>query len=181
MADRTLRGARRDCGNPVSDLVDSPLDRARSTLAMIPVAFPESNAVLARDQGEYEPLAVYIFPNHDLTGRIACCFRLSDAEIAEIVRTRTLWVQQLTFGRRFQPIGLSVSRPTDIPCEEYEGGDDPKADPVTPPPPLPPPPDALALGDRLAHELLHAQYPELLDAWWKVRGGHDACTVCRPP
>jgi hypothetical protein len=84
---------------------------------MIPVQFPESNGVLARAQGEYEPLPVYVFPNHDLTGRIACCFRLSDAEIAEIVRTRTLWVQQLTFGRRFQPIGLSTQRPDDLPSQ----------------------------------------------------------------
>ena len=80
---------------------------------MIPVQFPESNAVLARAQGEYEPMAVYVFG--DTEGRIACCFRLSDAEIEEIQRTRTLWVQQLTFGRRFQPIGLSTQRPDDLP------------------------------------------------------------------
>jgi hypothetical protein len=80
---------------------------------MIPVQFPEANAVLAREQGEYEPMAVHLFG--DAEGRIACCFRLSDNEIAEIVATRTLWVQQLTFGRRFQPIGLSTQRPDDIP------------------------------------------------------------------
>jgi hypothetical protein len=87
---------------------------------MIPVQFPESNAVLARDQGEYEPMAVYRFD--DAEGRIACCFRLSDAEIAEIVATRTLWVQQLTFGRRFQPIGLSTQRPDDLPTAGGEHG-----------------------------------------------------------
>jgi hypothetical protein len=80
---------------------------------MIPVRFPESNAVLARDQGEYEPMAVYRF--QDKEGRIACCFRLSDAELEEISRTRTLWVQQLTFGRSFQPIALSTQRPEDLP------------------------------------------------------------------
>lgn len=86
---------------------------------MIPVQFPESNATLARDQGEYEPMAVHIYRTADgrfeEQGRIACCFRLSDAEIAEIVATRTLWVQQLTFGRRFQPIGLSTQKPDDFP------------------------------------------------------------------
>jgi hypothetical protein len=76
---------------------------------MIPVEFPEANAVLARTQDEYEPMAVHWFG--DKEGRIACCFRLSDAEIEEIVRTRTLWVQQLTFGRNFQPIGLSTQKP----------------------------------------------------------------------
>ncbi len=85
---------------------------------MIPVQFPESNGVLARDQGEYEPMAIYHFG--DAEGRIACCFRLSDAEIEEIRQTRTLWVQQLTFGRRFQPIGLSTQRPDDLPSDAKE-------------------------------------------------------------
>jgi hypothetical protein len=80
---------------------------------VIPVQFPEANGTLARAQSEYEPMAIYHFG--DTQGRIACCFRLSDAEIEEIQRTRTLWVQQLTFGRRFQPIGLSTQRPTDLP------------------------------------------------------------------
>jgi len=69
---------------------------------MIPVQFPEANAALARDQGEYEPLPVYIF--NDAQGRMAMCFRLSPKELEEIARTRTLWIQQLTFGRRFQPV-----------------------------------------------------------------------------
>lgn len=81
---------------------------------MIPVQFPEANAVLARDQGEYEPLAVYVFG--DKEGRIAFCCRLSDAEIETIVRTRTLWFQQLTFGRRFQPVALSTEKPSDLPA-----------------------------------------------------------------
>ena len=80
---------------------------------MIPVQFPESNAMLAREQGEYEPLPVYIF--YDAEGRMAMCFRLSPIELEEIARTRTLWVQQLTFGRRFQPIALSTQRPDGIP------------------------------------------------------------------
>ena len=85
---------------------------------MIPVQFPEANAVLAREQGEYEPMAVHLFPGHER--RVACCFRLSDAEIEEIVRTRTLWVQQLTFGRPFQPIALSTQRPDDLPANASE-------------------------------------------------------------
>ena len=46
---------------------------------------------------------------------MAMCFRLSPAELEEIARTKTLWVQQLTFGRRFQPIALSTHRPEDLP------------------------------------------------------------------
>jgi hypothetical protein len=88
---------------------------------VIPVQFPESNAVLAREQSEYEPLPVHLFAGEE--GRMAMCFRLSPAEIAEIARTRTLWVQQLTFGRRFQPIALSTQRPDDLPAEHALGGD----------------------------------------------------------
>jgi hypothetical protein len=85
---------------------------------MIPVQFPESNAVLARDQGEYEPLPIYTF--NDAEGRVAFCCRLSDAEIEEIKRTRTLWIQQLTFGRRFQPVALSTERPYDLPTSSKD-------------------------------------------------------------
>jgi hypothetical protein len=74
---------------------------------MIPVQFPEANMVLAMEQDEYEPLSVYRWPD----GRVACCFRLTDAELQEITRTRTVWLQQLTFGGRFAPIALSVLRP----------------------------------------------------------------------
>lgn len=85
---------------------------------MIPVQFPESNAVLARDQGEYEPLPVYRFG--DAEGRIAFCCRLSPTELDEIARTRTVWIQQLTFGRPFQPIALSTQKP-DIPTPGSAG------------------------------------------------------------
>ena len=88
---------------------------------MIPVQFPESNAVLARDQDEYEPMAIYAFPS-DPEGRVAFCMRLTDAEIEEICCTRTLWIQQLTFGRRFQPIALSTDRPHDLPIGDSSNG-----------------------------------------------------------
>lgn len=85
---------------------------------MIPVQFPEANAVLARNQDEYEPLSIHHFG--DAEGRVAMCFRLSPAELEEIARTKTLWVQQLTFGRRFQPIALSTQRPDDLPPVEQQ-------------------------------------------------------------
>ena len=76
---------------------------------MIPVQFPEANRVLASNQDEYEPLPIH--EHNDTQGRVTCCFRLSPAEIQEINRTRTLWIQQLTFGHAFQPVGLSTQRP----------------------------------------------------------------------
>lgn len=76
---------------------------------MIPVNFPEANTLLAMNQDEYEPLQVHIDQSPQ---RIAtACFRLSDAELEEIARTRTLWIQQFTFGRGFAPIGLSTQKP----------------------------------------------------------------------
>lgn len=80
---------------------------------MISVNFPEANVLLAMDQDEYEPLAIHRFEGKE--GRVAMCFRLSPAEIRELVQTKTLWVQQLTFGRNFQPIALSTQRPEDLP------------------------------------------------------------------
>lgn len=80
---------------------------------MIPVKFPEANAVLAANQDDYEPLPVHRFPD-DPQGRVAMCFRLSPAELEEIARTKTLWIQQLTFGQAFQPIALSTQRPGDL-------------------------------------------------------------------
>lgn len=36
----------------------------------------------------------------------------------------------------------------------------------------------LVAGDNLAHQLSYPQAPNLLEAWWQIRGGHDKCTVC---
>lgn len=80
---------------------------------MIPVQFPEANAVLGREQDEYEPLPVCRHPGEQ--GCISFCMRLSPAEIEELVRTKTLWIQQLTFCNSFQPIALSTQRPADLP------------------------------------------------------------------
>lgn len=79
---------------------------------MIPVKFPEANAVLGAAQDDYEPLPIRRFDGPE--GRVVMCFRLSPAELEEIARTRTLWIQQLTFDQPFQPIALSTQRPDDL-------------------------------------------------------------------
>jgi hypothetical protein len=77
---------------------------------MIPVRFPEANILLAMNQDEYEPMEVHL--EGGTTERcMTACFRLSDAEVDELVRTRTLWIGQLTFGRGFAPIRLSTQKP----------------------------------------------------------------------
>jgi hypothetical protein len=82
---------------------------------MIPVQFDEANATLASDQEEYEPLPVHIFPGIDR--RMTFCCRLSDQEIEDLVRTRTMWFTQMTFGGHFQPILLSTQKPDDLPTK----------------------------------------------------------------
>lgn len=80
---------------------------------MIATAFPEANCLLAMDQDEYEPLHVHLHYEGS-EGKVTCCFRLSDAEVDEIVRTRTLWYSQLTFRNPFQPVLLSTQKPEDM-------------------------------------------------------------------
>lgn len=80
---------------------------------MIATDFQGANCLLAMGQDEYEPLYVHVNPETG-EGRVTCCFRLSDAEVDEIVRTRTLWHTQLTFGNPFQPVLLSTQRPDDL-------------------------------------------------------------------
>ena len=76
---------------------------------MIPIPFQEMNGVLGAHQEEYEPLPVHA--HGDSQGRVTFCCRLSPVEIAEIAATGTIWIQQLTFGNRFQPIALSTLKP----------------------------------------------------------------------
>jgi hypothetical protein len=80
---------------------------------MIAAHFPESNVTLALGQEQYEPVYAHFMPGHP-EGRVTCCFRLSDAEVDEIVRTRTLWYAQLTFGHTFQPVLLCTQKPEDL-------------------------------------------------------------------
>lgn len=35
-----------------------------------------------------------------------------------------------------------------------------------------------AAGDVIAHELSYSQHPVILERWWMLRGGREACTVC---
>lgn len=41
-------------------------------------------------------------------------------------------------------------------------------------------PDVLAAGDVIAHQLLYRDHGEILERWWKARGGHSQCSVCKP-
>lgn len=76
---------------------------------MKPVEFPQMNAKIAEHQKEYVTLPAHIV--NEPEGRIICCLELDDDEIEEIVRTRKIWHQQLTFHQPMQPIFLSTKNP----------------------------------------------------------------------
>ena len=74
------------------------------------VDFPQANIALAKDQPQYQTLYVYCnreSPQVPMT----MCFELSQEEVNEIVRTGKLYFTQITFGKPFSPINMSVLSP----------------------------------------------------------------------
>ncbi len=81
---------------------------------MNPVTFPEVTIVLAKDQPEYVPLPVCITTTECQGRSVQCavsCWELNEAEVLELVKTRRIWVNQLTFGAPLQPQWLGVESP----------------------------------------------------------------------
>lgn len=77
---------------------------------MVPVAFPQSNIVIGRGQEEYDEIPALL----DSDSVITSCWRLSEEEIARVMKTGVIWVSQITFGRKFQPQVLLVDPPFPI-------------------------------------------------------------------
>lgn len=77
---------------------------------MKPIEFKEMNIVFGSNQPEYIPL-----PGHmDEEGVFTFCVELTEDEIIEMVRTRKLWLQTLTFNNPLQPVRLSSKRPQEF-------------------------------------------------------------------
>jgi hypothetical protein len=75
---------------------------------MKPTQFPEANVIFSKDQPEYSPL-----PAHkvgDEKGRVITCWELSDEEIAEVIKTRKVYLELLTFNRSLTPVYLTALR-----------------------------------------------------------------------
>lgn len=68
------------------------------------IYFPEVNVELGKGQPEYNTLPVHV----DKDGVVVACFELDDEEIAQIIKSRKIWIQQLTFRRALQPFALIV-------------------------------------------------------------------------
>lgn len=73
---------------------------------MKPLEFKEQTSILAKDQPQYRPLPVFIqtidagLPTEHL--QFMCKYELSEAEIEQIVRTKSFFISQ--FGNCFHPI-----------------------------------------------------------------------------
>jgi hypothetical protein len=77
---------------------------------MTPVPFPQQTAVFAKDQPEYQPLPAHV----SVHGVVTSCWELSDAELKELIETKRIWLQQLTFGQPLQPQLPSVEIPLEL-------------------------------------------------------------------
>lgn len=71
------------------------------------VEFDEVTATFAKNQRQYRPLPAHVGSD----GRVTCCWRLSEAELAEVQRTGVIWHQIETFGSALQPQLLSTEKP----------------------------------------------------------------------
>lgn len=74
---------------------------------MKPIKFDYRNCVYAEDQPEYLPL-----PAHKMDdGTVISCWKLTDEEIQELIKTKKLYISQLTFNEPLQPILPQVESP----------------------------------------------------------------------
>lgn len=73
---------------------------------MIPVKFPEVNAIFGEVQPQYEPLPVLLFSD----GQAVSCWQLSKEEKARVAETGQIWLSQLTFNRPLQPVFMTTDK-----------------------------------------------------------------------
>jgi hypothetical protein len=71
------------------------------------INFEETNIVYAKDQKQYKPLCGH----KDTEGVATFCFKLSEDEILEIIKTGHIWFQFMTFNHPLQPIAPTTNRP----------------------------------------------------------------------
>lgn len=80
------------------------------------IDYPEANLAIAKDQPQYNTLFAFVdstrpdFPTF-------VCYELTEEDIADIVKNKKLWYDQLTFGKPFQPMLIMTKNPFDNPIE----------------------------------------------------------------
>lgn len=87
---------------------------------MKPIDFEGINTVIGQSQDCYLPLPALI-KDHTVedeegdpvvieNGNVISCWELTDEEVAQIVKTKKVWLSTLTFGGPFQPVCLTVNK-----------------------------------------------------------------------
>lgn len=77
---------------------------------MEPVKFKQANKVFGANQKEYLPLPAFTDSSQS-NGGVITCWKLSWKEIFQLLKTRKIWLHQLTFGAPLQPQRPQVENP----------------------------------------------------------------------
>jgi hypothetical protein len=89
---------------------------------MQPITFPEATNTLAKAQPQYRVLPVCIMREYPEDAnsvlRYTCRYELSDLELQQIIRTKSLFISQFGFG--FHPIYPQVDSPFLVLPIEYK-------------------------------------------------------------
>lgn len=67
---------------------------------MKPVEFKGQNVVFGQDQPEYQPLPALRMPD----GEVITCWETTDEQLQEVIRTKRVYLKQLTFNGPLQPV-----------------------------------------------------------------------------
>ena len=73
---------------------------------MKPIEFNEQNVVWAKNQPPYIPLPAHVTEEESIS-----LWKLSWRERIRILLTGKVWTRQLNFGRRLQPITITLEYP----------------------------------------------------------------------
>lgn len=67
---------------------------------MKPIEFIGQNVIFGEGHEEYQPLPALRTPD----GTVISCWELSEEEVQEVVKNKCVFISQLTFNSRLQPI-----------------------------------------------------------------------------
>lgn len=79
---------------------------------MKPATFEGQNIVLGKGQPQYIELPA--LRCDDVNGTVWSCWELDDSDIADLIKTRKLWVGQLTFNQPFMPQMVTTGMPLEV-------------------------------------------------------------------
>lgn len=67
---------------------------------MLPIEFEGQNVIYGKDQKEYLPLPAYV--SND--GIATSCWEFTDEEIETLVKTKRMYISQMTFNQPLMPV-----------------------------------------------------------------------------